>query len=128
VRYRRDDDPLRTAIFLGAGASRADGALLQGQLFPEYFSSRKVRQTLGSMDDELAEFFRDMFLIDVNRPGVKGFRFLYLKKFSPSLIWRSSERKHSETSTSKIGPTRVDACAALVNTSYFSSPQSLTRN
>jgi hypothetical protein len=75
VRYRPDEDPLRTAIFLGAGASKADGALLQWELFPEYFSSPNVRQTLWSMDDELAEFFHDMFLIDVNRPGVKTVRF-----------------------------------------------------
>ena len=27
------------AIFLGAGASKADGAPLQGELFKEYFSS-----------------------------------------------------------------------------------------
>jgi hypothetical protein len=75
VRYRRDKDPLTTAIFLGAGASKADGALLQWQLFPEYFSSQKVRQTLGLMDGELAEFFRDMFLIDVDHPDVKGIGF-----------------------------------------------------
>jgi hypothetical protein len=31
---------VHTAIFLGAGASKAEGAPLQGELFREYFSSK----------------------------------------------------------------------------------------
>jgi hypothetical protein len=56
-----------TAIFLGAGASKADGAPLQGELFAAYFSSEKFRQSHSKMDKELAEFFLKMFKIDVTK-------------------------------------------------------------
>ena len=56
-----------TAIFLGAGASKAEGAPLQGELFWEYFSSPAFRNSRSLMDRELTEFFRKMFNIDVKR-------------------------------------------------------------
>lgn len=55
-----------TAIFLGAGASKADGAPLQGELFQEYFSSPLCRNRADEMDRELASFFLGMFQIDVD--------------------------------------------------------------
>lgn len=55
-----------TAIFLGAGASKADGAPLQGDLFKEYFSSDLYKRSLDEMDRELAKFFLQMFTIDVD--------------------------------------------------------------
>ncbi len=56
-----------TAIFLGAGASKAEGAPLQGELFWEYFSSFAFRGSRAVMDRELAAFFYEMFSIDVKR-------------------------------------------------------------
>jgi len=50
-----------TAIFLGAGASKAEGAPLQGELFGEYFSSPAFRRSHAPMDKELAAFFQEMF-------------------------------------------------------------------
>lgn len=54
-----------TAIFLGAGASKAEGAPLQGELFRDYFSSDLFKHSADEMDRELAIFFNEMFQIDV---------------------------------------------------------------
>lgn len=53
------------AIFLGAGASKVEGAPLQGELFREYFSLPKA-SLFDEMDRELATFFHLMFGIDVD--------------------------------------------------------------
>lgn len=65
-----------TAIFLGAGASRAEGAPLQGELFREYFSST-LRESSNDdhMDRELAIFFWRMFDIDVNQGDISKINF-----------------------------------------------------
>jgi hypothetical protein len=55
-----------TAIFLGAGASKAEGAPLQGELFKEYFSSNLFTNSNNEMDRELAAFFLEMFQVDVH--------------------------------------------------------------
>lgn len=59
----------KTVVFLGAGASRADGAPLQGQLFRDYFlhynDQRRNRQD-HDWDRELATFFEGFFGIDVD--------------------------------------------------------------
>ena len=55
-----------TAIFLGAGASKAEGAPLQGELFSEYFSSDLFKKSIDVMDHELETFFSLMFGIDVS--------------------------------------------------------------
>jgi hypothetical protein len=54
-----------TAIFLGAGASTAEGAPLQGDLFREYFVSPLFKNSHEKMDQELGAFFGEMFHIDV---------------------------------------------------------------
>lgn len=59
-----------TAIFLGAGASKAEGAPLQGELFRDYFSSDLFKQSHDSMDRDLATFFYFMFQIDVDNGNV----------------------------------------------------------
>lgn len=59
-----------TAIFLGAGASKAEGAPLQGELFKEYFSSPLYKGDRSVMNRELTGFFRDMFGIDVKSRGL----------------------------------------------------------
>lgn len=55
-----------TAIFLGAGASRAEGAPLQNEIFFEYFTSPAFRGSHDEMDRELATFFLLMFGVDVD--------------------------------------------------------------
>jgi hypothetical protein len=64
-----------TAIFLGAGASKAEGAPLQGELFNEYFSSPLYTGSRSHMNTELTAFFRDMFGIDVKRKNLTADRF-----------------------------------------------------
>lgn len=60
-----------TAIFLGAGASKAEGAPLQGELFKEYFASALYTHAARShMNRELTEFFQEMFGIDVRRKNL----------------------------------------------------------
>jgi len=56
---------MNTAVFLGAGASAAEGAPIQSQLFQEYFSSRSVRQ-YPDIFKELSHFFKAIFDIDLN--------------------------------------------------------------
>lgn len=56
---------MTTAIFLGAGASAAEGAPIQSQLFQRYFSSRSV-QKYPEIFKELSQFFQAIFNIDLN--------------------------------------------------------------
>jgi len=55
-----------TAIFLGAGASSAEGAPIQSNLFRDYFKSLPRTPPVREMDRELATFFDSMFGIDVD--------------------------------------------------------------
>jgi NAD-dependent SIR2 family protein deacetylase len=64
---------MKTAIFLGAGASAAEGAPTQNALFQKYFSSRNI-QNYPDMFHELSDFFKAMFLIDLNDP-IDGIKF-----------------------------------------------------
>ncbi len=64
-----------TAIFLGAGASKAEGAPLQGELFQEYFSSDLFKNSHDEMDRELATFFTLMFQIDVDNGDISNVKF-----------------------------------------------------
>lgn len=64
-----------TAIFLGAGASKAEGAPLQGQLFRDYFSSDLFKNSDDEMDRELATFFLEMFQIDVDNGDTSKINF-----------------------------------------------------
>jgi NAD-dependent SIR2 family protein deacetylase len=60
----------RIAVFLGAGASRAEGAPLQGGLFHSYFEyARSLPDVYGyqvSITRELATFFQTFFSIDTD--------------------------------------------------------------
>lgn len=64
-----------TAIFLGAGASKAEGAPLQGELFRDYFSSSLFKGRQDPMNRELAMFFYEMFQIDVDNKNVSAISF-----------------------------------------------------
>jgi hypothetical protein len=55
---------MKTAIFLGAGASKAEGAPMQNELFQKYFGGGQQWST-EAMKKGLANFFRWMFKIDV---------------------------------------------------------------
>lgn len=66
---------VNTAIFLGAGASKAEGAPLQGELFCEYFSSHLYKASSDQMDRELATFFSLMFGIDVDNDDISNIDF-----------------------------------------------------
>lgn len=57
---------MTTVIFLGAGASAADGAPTQAALFKEYFRSGTHKPGRGDIDSQLATFFALMFGIDVH--------------------------------------------------------------
>lgn len=65
---RGKDMNIDTVIFLGAGASKTDGAPLQGDLFYDYFSSNNFKESHDEMDRELATFFDAIFNIDVDDP------------------------------------------------------------
>jgi hypothetical protein len=66
---------VETAIFLGAGASKTEGAPLQGQLFAEYFSSADFKRSRSKMDRELADFFLEMFKLNVKRGNIANITF-----------------------------------------------------
>jgi hypothetical protein len=57
---------MKTALILGAGASAAEGAPVQSNLFYEYFKTARRRGVVSEMDTELATFFDMMFGIDVD--------------------------------------------------------------
>jgi NAD-dependent SIR2 family protein deacetylase len=78
-RYRASGK-MTTAIFLGAGASAAEGAPVQSDLFYEYFraprrrteprrSSHLLENAVRQMNAELATFFDQMFGVDVFDTG-----------------------------------------------------------
>src|SRR5918912_768834 len=56
---------MKTAIFLGAGASAAEGAPVQGKLFHNYFADAE-QQGPAEMRLALTTFFRRVFNIDVS--------------------------------------------------------------
>ncbi len=68
---------MNTVIFLGAGASRTDGAPLQSDLFKDYFECIKKQSQLTNshMERELATFFDLMFNIDVDGGSLEMINF-----------------------------------------------------
>jgi len=59
---------MKTAIFLGAGASAAEGAPIQSELFRRYFKSRNIKK-YPAMFKELSKFFKEIFGIDLTKPA-----------------------------------------------------------
>ena len=55
---------IEEVIFLGAGASAADGAPIQSRLFKDYFSNGPHQDAIG---DNLSQFFKDFFGIDTDQ-------------------------------------------------------------
>lgn len=54
------------AVILGAGASKADGAPLQGELFREYFESQSNNSNEIQLRNSLKDFFSSYFGINVD--------------------------------------------------------------
>lgn len=68
---------MKTAIFLGAGASAAEGAPIQSNLFKDYFRLLKRRGNIyiHEHERELATFFQLMFDIDVDNDNLDNIVF-----------------------------------------------------
>lgn len=68
---------MRNAIFLGAGASSAEGAPTQSNLFKEYFKLIRTRNrnVVDEMESELRTFFFQMFDIDVDYQDLINIQF-----------------------------------------------------
>lgn len=65
----------KAAIFLGAGASKSEGAPLQNELFANYFGGEKYRSSHGAMEKELASFFQFIFGINVDNDDLSTVTF-----------------------------------------------------
>jgi hypothetical protein len=61
---------MKTAIFLGAGASAAEGAPIQSGLFKAYFGSPDVQKN-SAMYADLKQFFGSIFNINLEDPIIK---------------------------------------------------------
>ncbi|MFA6151857.1 MAG: SIR2 family protein [Chitinophagaceae bacterium] len=72
-----DKQKMNTAIFLGAGASAAEGAPIQTNLFKDYFHLIRNRSGLATPqhERELATFFALMFDIDVDNSDLENVLF-----------------------------------------------------
>ena len=68
---------MKTAIFLGAGASASEGAPIQNKLFRDYFKICKAAGNYGytEMERKLATFFMLMFDIDVDHGNLDNIVF-----------------------------------------------------
>jgi NAD-dependent SIR2 family protein deacetylase len=66
--------PKNTVIFLGAGASAAEGAPIQSQLFKAYFSNMRNVRKYPAIYQELSRFFKAIFSIDLGK-SVKNIDF-----------------------------------------------------
>lgn len=66
---------IKTAIFLGAGASKADKAPIQSELFNDYFNipSHVLNRNPQGMNEEIKSFFMDIFNINVDKHDKKEY-------------------------------------------------------
>jgi NAD-dependent SIR2 family protein deacetylase len=67
--------PEKIAIFLGAGASAAEGAPLQRDLFRKYFELIQTRFPKPAYEKDLKLLFRELFDIDVKERNLKSITF-----------------------------------------------------
>jgi NAD-dependent SIR2 family protein deacetylase len=56
---------MNIAIFLGAGASKAEGAPTQGELFKDFFNIEKPNSNIDIIQQRLQSFFKSFFQLDV---------------------------------------------------------------
>ena len=58
---------MKTAIFLGAGASASEGAPSQANLFQEFFQIVKANELEQGIKKDIKEFFERIFDIDIDQ-------------------------------------------------------------
>ena len=66
---------MKTMIFLGAGASAAEGAPVQSKLFQEYFERRNKQNDYCTYDHQIAHLFINLFGIDVRKENLEDIIF-----------------------------------------------------
>lgn len=66
---------MRTVIFLGAGASASDGAPIQADLLKEYFKNLDTRNNHADIENELRNYFRQIFGIDIGNDALEDMQF-----------------------------------------------------
>lgn len=68
---------IKTAIFLGGGASAAEGAPVQNLLFKKYFKSLRAESNYSDCKrvSELSSYFKEMFFIDVLHDDLDAIQF-----------------------------------------------------
>jgi hypothetical protein len=102
------------AIFMGAGASKAEGAPLQGDLFRDYFSSFLFKGSRDPMDLELASFFGEIFQIDVYRGDIKTVDFPTFEEvlgLTDLAIMRKESFRHFDIENRAVNSGRLRAIA-----------------
>ena len=85
---------MKTAIFLGAGASAAEGAPLQNQIFKEYFKSVQISSVNKQMEEELTNFFYLIFNIDFQKNDLDNIVFPTFEE-ALGILDFAEERKES---------------------------------
>lgn len=103
------DDRIDTVIVLGAGASAADGAPIQSELFREYFTYRRTewsREAGHLWDGELALFFQRFFGIDVENGDLNALEFPNLEEILGILEIADSQ---GESFRDLVGPHLLEA-------------------
>jgi hypothetical protein len=90
----------KTSILLGTGASSAEGAPIQSNLFKDYFKLIKTRHKQHSPEHEreLATFFALMFDIDVDNGNLNNIVFPTFEEALGILDLADIKMKLSETS------------------------------
>lgn len=68
---------IKTAVFLGGGASAAEGAPVQNMLFKKYFKSLRTESNYSDCKrvSELSSYFKEIFFIDVLHDDLDAIQF-----------------------------------------------------
>lgn len=100
---------MKTAIFLGAGASAAEGAPMQGELFKEFFKSNGANDDspFGKMYKSLVEFFDSVFGVNPERQDLGSINFPTFEE-ALGILDLSESRGESLRAFSGRSPLRAD--------------------
>ena len=98
-------DKLKTAIFLGAGASAAEGTPIQTNLFKDYFKLIRTRGRFATPEHEreLATFFALMFDIDVDNGNLDNALFHDGELKSVAVLFDTETKREMEVLTTEPG-------------------------
>jgi len=108
---------VHTAIFFGAGASKAEGAPLQDELFRDYFSSPSFKNSTELMDQELTAFFWDMFHLDVKRGKIAEMNFPTFEEvlgLTDLAIMHKEAFRHFQVMSNELSTPKILICPADV--------------